>query len=1005
MQKKATDNQEIRKLQLRIERLEQIQKTQFKLMQYASNHTALDLLQKFLDEAEKLTESKIGFYHYYDEDTKTLSLKTWSSNTLDSVCEMVNPNQHYPLSKAGMWVDCIHTRKPVICNDYERNDHKKNLPEGHSPIVRFISIPVFRYNKIVAILGLGNKKDDYTEDDVNTVQQLADLAWETITRKNAEEAILVANNRMSSLLQASPISMGIAQDRTIITTNEKYSKLTGYTIEELVGSSTRMIYESEQEYQRVGHEQYWQIKEYGVCQVDTIFVRKDGRKINARLYSASLDPDHYEAGQSFAVMDVTDQLKNKQQLQRYTDSLNAIFDRVPNILLLTDEDGKIVKINRKGVDFVSKSEDDCIGQYSGNIFSCHNAKRSQCGTNEPCAFCPVKNSIKKVFRSGKVSQQQARLTFLHNSEPISRDLLISTSPLEYDSKKTALISLTDITQIVENERALERQQRAITLTNRIAKTFLTSGSVNIYNDIVSSVLEPLQSEYGYFGYIDENGNLVSTPLLSNFIKDFSVENRTTTYSPDEWKSLWGRSFLDKQSIRTNEEFHLSQKKITLQNVLVVPIIHNQTLIGQFGVANKQDGYDPYDQELLENAANQTAPILNAVLERKQQEKEREVLEIQIMQSQRLESVGRLAGGVAHDLNNMLVPILGYAEMLVDDTEQEDHRYDFANEIVMASTKASSIVRQLLAFSRKQTLETKPLNINSLLRGFEKLLRRTIREDIAIKMFLENNLLPITGDIGQIEQVIMNLAINAQDAMPDGGTLIFETKTVEIDQEYISKHENVLPGKYINLSVSDSGHGMEPAITDQIFEPFFTTKSKYEGSGLGLATAYGIIKQHGGNIWVYSEVDHGTTFKIYLPVHDTVTITSETQQAKADVFTAKTGTILLAEDNLEVLNLTKTILNRNGYKVYTATKGTEALNLCNKHVDEIDLLLTDVIMPDMDGKTLANQISTKYPQMKTIFMSGYSGKIISHRGILDQNTTFIQKPFTARKLLEKIDEIL
>jgi len=380
------------------------------------------------------------------------------------------------------------------------------------------------------------------------------------------------------------------------------------------------------------------------------------------------------------------------------------------------------------------------------------------------------------------------------------------------------------------------------------------------------------------------------------------------------------------------------------------------------------------------------------------------LEAQFQQAQKLESVGRLAGGVAHDLNNLLTPILGYAEMLLDDFSEEDGRRADMAEIVKAGMRARDLVRQLLVLSRKQMMELKSIDVNNLLTQFDKLLRRTIREDVAIDLILAPSLPLIKGDIGQLEQVIMNLAVNAQDAMPDGGRLTMETEMVAVDEVYAAGKPGMHPGPYVRLTISDTGCGMDAETCRHIFEPFFTTKEKDQGTGLGLATVYGIVKQHGGSIWVYSEPGHGSTFKIYFPV-------AEAQAAAEEVVAAKPAdrdgseTILLVEDNEQVRNLARAILSRRGYSLLIAQDGSDALRILARHHGPLHLILTDVIMPGMSGKELFDRVAALYSDMKVLYMSGYTDNVIAQRGVLDQGIHFIQKPFTVTGLLAKVREVL
>ena len=393
-----------------------------------------------------------------------------------------------------------------------------------------------------------------------------------------------------------------------------------------------------------------------------------------------------------------------------------------------------------------------------------------------------------------------------------------------------------------------------------------------------------------------------------------------------------------------------------------------------------------------------------ITQRKEAQQERKNLEAQFQHAQKLESVGRLAGGVAHDLNNLLSPIIGYGELLQHDLEASDRRKQSVDEIVRAGLRARDIVRQLLAFSRKQTMEFKPIDLNDVLSRFQSLLRRTIREDIDIAINPAASLPLVKGDVGQLEQVIMNLAVNAQDAMPDGGMLTLALSVEELDTNYAGVHEDVMPGNYVLLSVSDTGLGMDADMQKNIFEPFFTTKDKDKGTGLGLATVYGIIKQHGGNVWLYSEPEQGTVFKLYLPVSDATELPEQLPFINIKNLSGK-ETILLVEDNDWVRDMTLNVLEQYGYEVLHAENGKDALRIMDLNQKPIHLLLTDVIMPVMNGKELYQKVSALHPDIKALYMSGYTEDVIAHHGVMDAGVNFIQKPFSIETLAIKIREVL
>jgi two-component system cell cycle sensor histidine kinase/response regulator CckA len=382
--------------------------------------------------------------------------------------------------------------------------------------------------------------------------------------------------------------------------------------------------------------------------------------------------------------------------------------------------------------------------------------------------------------------------------------------------------------------------------------------------------------------------------------------------------------------------------------------------------------------------------------------ESRLLESQLRQSQKLEAVGMLAGGIAHDFNNLLTVIGGYTDLSLARLEENDPLCRNLNEILKAADRAAVLTRQLLAFSRKQVLMPRVLDLNSVVSEMEKLLRRLIGENIEFRAIPGEQLGNVTADPGQIEQVIMNLAINSRDAMPAGGKLLIETANVFLDEEHAKRHVTVSAGNHVMLAVSDTGSGMDSETQARIFEPFFTTKEQGKGTGLGLAMVYGIVKQSGGSIWVYSEVGRGTTFKIYLPRVDGKA-EFEAPCSKREIITGN-ETILLAEDEEMVRQLAQELLIANGYKVLPAPNGAAAFAIYEKHEGPVDLLLTDVVMPEMSGLQLAAQLKERRPDLKVLFMSGYTDNAIVHQGLME-GENFIQKPFSPLTLAERVRNVL
>jgi two-component system cell cycle sensor histidine kinase/response regulator CckA len=383
--------------------------------------------------------------------------------------------------------------------------------------------------------------------------------------------------------------------------------------------------------------------------------------------------------------------------------------------------------------------------------------------------------------------------------------------------------------------------------------------------------------------------------------------------------------------------------------------------------------------------------------------QRNQLEEHLRQAAKMEAVGMLAGGIAHDFNNLLTIINGYSHILLNALPSGDPNHTAVEQIMKAGERAATLTRQLLAFSRRQVLQPRIVNLNDLVGGLDTMLRRLIGEDVDLRFAPARDLGQVNADPGQLEQVVMNLVVNARDAMPDGGILTIETRNVELDENYLCSHGTIKPGKYVVLIVSDNGIGMDAETKARLFQPFFTTKAQGKGTGLGLTTVFGIVKQSDGGVEVYSELGNGTSVKVYLPRADQRAAT-ETQAPLAKVMQGH-ETILLAEDEDLVRNLMRETLRRDGYKVLDAPSAAEARRICTAYRGPIHLLITDMVMPKESGRHLAESLASKRPAMKVLFMSGYADHAVVNGGLLPGQAAFLQKPFTPAALSRKVREVL
>jgi signal transduction histidine kinase/ActR/RegA family two-component response regulator len=443
-----------------------------------------------------------------------------------------------------------------------------------------------------------------------------------------------------------------------------------------------------------------------------------------------------------------------------------------------------------------------------------------------------------------------------------------------------------------------------------------------------------------------------------------------------------------------DEISAREKAHGIQSWVSVPMKTRNEVIGAIRLASPDiDRFAPADISLITGVANQVTTVLEA-----------KGLEQRLQQAQKMESIGRLAGGVAHDFNNLLTAMTGYASLSLEMIPPDDPVSEFLREIQKSVDRATNLNKQLLAFARRQVIEPKVIDLNELILDVGKMLRRLIGEDIELVTRPASDVCAVKVDPGQIGQVLVNMAVNARDAMPQGGTLTIETAHVDVDESMAQTRPDVVPGPHIMLAISDTGTGMTEEVKEHLFEPFFTTKEKGKGTGLGLATCYGIVKQNSGHIWVHSELGQGTTFKIYFPQTTEPPISLDQKEKQG--MQRGVETILLVEDEPSVRDLTAHILRQLGYTVLEASHGDEALGLVQQHADErIHMLLSDVVMPRMNGRELADKLNTLRPELRVLLMSGYADEAIVRHGALEPGIAFLQKPFSPEILARKIREVL
>ncbi len=608
---------------------------------------------------------------------------------------------------------------------------------------------------------------------------------------------------------------------------------------------------------------------------------------------------------------------------------------------------------------------------------------------------------------------------------------LNAGVIMYQGRPADLVFVRDITERKRVEAQVRRLLDQQIAVNRLALALGESLELNeIYHIIYEHVRELMDAESFIVSFYDAETRLIRAGYVVADEEVLDVTGFPPIPLEEEGRGTQSQVIRSGEPLyisdyrqavkKTGTQYSFSEKGIVVEgeplleedftrSALYVPMKIEGETIGVMQVQSyRLDAYTQDDIDLLSSLANVAAvSIQNARLYEAIQEElaERQRLEEQLLQSQKMEAVGRLAGGVAHDFNNILTAIIGYSEFLLMSLEPGDPLYRDVAEIKKAADRAADLTSQLLAFSRKQIMQPKVLDLNITVDNMGKMLRRLIGEDIQLVIALEPALGRVKADPGQVEQVIMNLAVNARDAMPEGGRLTIETRNVYLDEDYARQHLDVQPGPYVMLAISDTGVGMDEETQSHLFEPFFTTKDVGKGTGLGLATVYGIVKQSGGHIEVESEVGTGTTFKIYLPQIEEEG-DSARQTWRPDSPLSGRETILLVEDEEVVRDLARRVLAQSGYTVLQARHGQEALQVCKDYEGTIHLLVTDVVMPGgMSGRQLAEQLIALRPEMKIMYISGYTGNAIAHHGVLDSGTAFLQKPFSPAELTKKVREVL
>jgi PAS domain S-box-containing protein len=651
------------------------------------------------------------------------------------------------------------------------------------------------------------------------------------------------------------------------------------------------------------------------------------------------------------------------------------------------ENGKVVDVNDQLAKMLGYEPDQMIGQDVMNFVAPESRelvlKNIQAGSE-----CPYEHLALRKDGSTLLVEAQSKL-------------------LPYQGRLVRVTSIRDITEHRQSGQEIDRRNRELALLNRV---IAASAAVVEAKPVLEVVCRELVLAFGlpHVAAVLLDKKKTTATVTAEYFTEPHLSSLDTIipltsdplfqYLRDAKAPLVAH---DAQHEPLLAPLHELLRRRGVVSLMIVPLLIGGEIIGGLGLESL--GPHHFSTEAI-NLAWSVADQVAGVLARIRLDEERRRLEEQYHQAQKMEAIGRLTAGIAHDFNNMLTVINGFADLAQSQLQPDDPVQEMMAKIRQSGQRAADLVRQLLVFSRKQLIEPRVLNLNSIVTDMDKMLRRIIGEDIDLRTILMPDLWPVKVDATQIGQVIVNLAVNARDAMPEGGRLIIETANVMIDEGYLPHHFGMQPGRYVLLAVSDTGCGMSKDIQGHVFEPFFTTKPLGKGTGLGLATVYGIVKQSGGDIWLYSEEGIGATFKIYLPSIDEP-VPLPDQPEIGPVIPTGNETILLVEDDSGVRELIQQVLRRLGYTLVAAQNGREALRVVAHHAEPIHLLITDVIMPGMTGKVLAEEIHQTRPGLKTLFISGYTDEAMASHSILDPGVAFLQKPFSPTALARKVRAVL